>query len=138
MVAKSPSRKRRRPFGIYAVILLTLINQLLTLLTYLDILPLYISALFPVGSGNRLADTYHIFNAFLALLVVVGLWRLKRWAWVLTMIIVGIDLATGLWKYMHAMPDYLDMLINVITVFYLNQGEVQAAFERRHSTQSPL
>jgi hypothetical protein len=46
-------------------------------------------------------------------------------------------LAAGLWKYMHATPDYLDMLINVITVFYLNQGEVQAAFERRRSTPSP-
>jgi hypothetical protein len=137
VVDKPPTRKRRRPFGIYAVILLILVNQLVILLTYLDILPLYVSVLFPVGTGNRLADAYHIFSAFLAFLMVVGLWRLRHWAWVLTMIIVGVDLAAGLWKYMHATPDYLDMLINVITVFYLNQGEVQAAFERRRSTPSP-
>lgn len=133
MVVESPSKKRRRPFGIYAVILLILLTQLLILLTYLDILPLYISALFPVGSGTRLADAYHILNAVLAVLMVVGLWRLRRWAWVLTMILVGVDLAVGLWTYLHATPDYLGMLIDVIMVFYLNQGDVQETFERRRS-----
>jgi uncharacterized membrane protein (DUF2068 family) len=60
--------------------------------------------------------------------IIVGLWRMQRFAWVLIMIQVGLSMAFDLWGYFHGYPSYASMLIDVIIVFYLNQREVQRAF----------
>jgi hypothetical protein len=67
----------------------------------------------------------------LFLLTIYGLIRLRRWAWVLVAIITGFILIYDLWLYFSGEPQFIDMLLNVVTVFYLNFGEVQRAFEQR-------
>ncbi len=61
-------------------------------------------------------------------LIIIGLWRMQRFAWVLIMIQAGLGMASDLWGYFHGYPAYTSMLINVIIVFYLNQREVQRVF----------
>jgi len=69
------------------------------------------------------------------LVIAFGLWHLNRSAWVLIMIQRGVSMAVNLWLYANGEPLYLDMLLSVIIVFYLNQREVQQAFERRPRLQ---
>ena len=67
-----------------------------------------------------------------ALAAAIGLLRLRRWAWVLTMLMVGTQMAANLWEYVVAGErPYLEMLLDVLLVFYLNQREVQRAFGHR-------
>jgi hypothetical protein len=67
----------------------------------------------------------------LSIVVVFGLLRLRRWAWVLVMIQLGMVMALDLALYFVGSPQYASMLISVVTVFYLNQSDVQDAFRRR-------
>jgi len=65
------------------------------------------------------------------LLLIFGLLWLRRWAWVLVMVQVGVLMILDLWSYFGGEPAYLSMITNVVMVFYLNQREVQLAFRRR-------
>jgi hypothetical protein len=64
----------------------------------------------------------------LGLTIAAGLWMLMRWAWVATMLWAGISMATALASYAAGEPEYILMALGMVTVFYLNQGEVQEAF----------
>jgi hypothetical protein len=66
----------------------------------------------------------------IVLALVVGLYRLRRWAWVGAMLFVGIGVSVGIIQYVRGLPLYGMMLLNVFIVFYLNQRDVQAIFER--------
>jgi len=61
-------------------------------------------------------------------LIIVGLWQLRRWAWVLIMVQVGLSMLSDLYGYFYGDYSFLSMIIDVIIVFYLNQREVQRAF----------
>lgn len=65
------------------------------------------------------------------LLLIFGLLWLRRWAWVLVMVQVGVLMILDLWSYIGGESVYLSMITNVVMVFYLNQREVQLAFRRR-------
>jgi uncharacterized membrane protein (DUF2068 family) len=67
------------------------------------------------------------------LVVTYGLWRLRRWAWALFMVQVGVIMVYDLWVYFGGAPPYLSMVTSVVMVFYLNQRDVQLAFSRRGS-----
>jgi membrane associated rhomboid family serine protease len=60
--------------------------------------------------------------------IAFGLLWLKRWAWVLTMLWAGLNLIAGLLSYYNDEPNYIGMALSVVAVYYLNQREVQAAF----------
>lgn len=88
---------------------------------------------------ETLADVHEWFPglslAFAALRVVVaiGLWRGMRWAWVLTMLVLGIGLFVSLVVYWLGDPAYARMAIDVVAAFYLNQGDVRHFFQRPRS-----
>lgn len=128
--------KRRRPFGVYALILLW----------GLQIISLLLFAAFPsalrLGSGlpgqfsgsatlDALVSLIFGVSALALAITAVGLWLLKRWAWVATMVLVGIGLFAGIWQVLLGRPLEISLLFNVIVVFYLNSREVQTAFARR-------
>ena len=69
------------------------------------------------------------------LLLISGLWRMKRWAWLLVMIFTGANLTLTLIRYFNDNPDYLSMLIHVAVTFYLNDRDVQRAFARPNATK---
>jgi hypothetical protein len=64
------------------------------------------------------------------LLAVLGLMLLRRWGWILTMVLTGLGLAFGIWSYFQGTPSYVPMLLQVVMVFYLNQHDVQQPFRR--------
>ncbi|MGH7471037.1 MAG: hypothetical protein ACRENP_24065 [Longimicrobiales bacterium] len=70
-------------------------------------------------------------------LVAIGIWTLRRWAWIALMIVVGAGLGEGLIRYMRGEPRYLIMLFNVLIVFYLNQRSVQRHFRAGQETPAP-
>lgn len=60
--------------------------------------------------------------------IAFGLLLLKRWAWVLTMLWAGLNLVAALLSYYNEEPNYVGMALSVVAVYYLNQREVQSAF----------
>lgn len=61
----------------------------------------------------------------------VGLWRLRPWAWRLTMIMVGMLLIYGLWVEFSGdreMANAIGLLLNIFIVFYLVQGDIRGLF----------
>ena len=124
-------KKRRLPFGVLAICALLLLR---IVLWALDIARPGVSSgdrFLPGLSLQRIPLPGEIALVILFLLTIFGLVRLRRWAWMLVMIITGLILVYDLWLYYSGQPEYFDMLLNVITVFYLNFGEVQQAFEQR-------
>lgn len=117
----------RLPFGIKAIIGLKILGL--------------VSILFAVGlSGLQLTDpeldpiviymviVISMLVGLLDLIAIIGLWRMARWAWTLTMLTIGISLASMLYRYSQEDPLYLNMALNVLMVFYLNQRDVQGVF----------
>jgi hypothetical protein len=64
----------------------------------------------------------------LALVVSLGLFRLRRWAWLLAMTMEGLNLASALIAHRVGHPEYVTMGIGIVTVLALNQREVRQAF----------
>jgi len=67
---------------------------------------------------------------FVIVATVIGLWFRRRQAWVSAMVLIGIGLVYNIWNYLEGTPLYVNMLINVFAVFYLNERSVQAYFEQ--------
>jgi uncharacterized membrane protein (DUF2068 family) len=76
--------------------------------------------------------------AILLVIVIIGLWRYQKWAWFTVMVLAGVSLIFGIWQYFHGGEPYLNLLINVLVVFYLNQRSVQAVFEDEPLRRKPL
>ena len=120
---------RKRPFGVMVIVAI----HILTFAVYLAgtgvAAALQISdvAGFLTGGGDDLGVVSLGLN-IAGLVLIVGLWRLRRWAWVLLMIRLGISMAVDLLAFYAGTPPYLSMVSNVVIVFYLNQQSVQQAF----------
>ncbi len=118
-----------RPFGVYVIVCLQLLHVVSVLLEA-ERIPYDVSGLLLpeyVGAG---APAVSYAGAALLVIVSVGLWLLKRWAWVATMFLTGVWLASGIVRYWQGTPAYVGMVINVLIVMYLNQRAVQQAFQQ--------
>jgi uncharacterized membrane protein (DUF2068 family) len=62
-----------------------------------------------------------------------GLWSLHPKAWTITMFLQGLFLAIQLYDYFKGEPVYLNLLVSVLTVLYLNQSDVQLVFRKEHA-----
>jgi uncharacterized membrane protein (DUF2068 family) len=69
------------------------------------------------------------------LLAVLGLWILKRWGWILTMILTGLGLGFSIWSYFQGSPHYISMVLYLVIVFYLNQRDVQYPFLQSNNSE---
>ncbi len=124
-------RPRKRPFGVSVIIFVLVLYVLflgIALFTLLQV-PIEETTLWILKVNDPAIIRIYflaviLFNASIA----VGLWRLQRFAWMLIMIQVGLDMLLDLWGYFNGHSSYVTMLMNVIIVFYLNQREVQRAF----------
>ena len=129
--------EHRRPFGVIILV----VFQLLTVGSL--IIDLYqgnqrsFTPLLPIALISPNVPTVAGVLVF-QLIVAVGLWLLKRWAWFLIMIQLGIGMSYGLWFYFNDTPWYLYMVYAVIMVFYLNLRDVQQAFERRSTAEDMI
>jgi uncharacterized membrane protein (DUF2068 family) len=124
----APSGQARRPFGLKAIMFLLtfrLLGQgvLMTLVVAVhnsDALDLTWTELALFVSDG--------FQWLLMLITLIGLWRLRRWAWYLLMALFAFSMTVDIVLYFSGQPPYLSMLLNVIMVFYVNQREVRQLF----------
>lgn len=67
--------------------------------------------------------------ASFTLLVAFAMLARLRWAWLVSMTLQGLGLFTGLIAYALGRANYVGLLVGVILVLYLNQGEVREAYQ---------
>jgi hypothetical protein len=124
----------KRPFGVSVIIFM--------LVLYVLFFGIALFSLFELPFGEYTLDIIETDNPMIARflflliisvqsLIIVGLLQLKRWAWVLIMVQVGLSMMSDLWGYFYGDYSFISMILNVVIVFYLNQREVQRAFSGR-------
>ena len=121
---------RKRPFGVTIIVLLQLLGALGLALNVAVLRIGGVSDLTRRVTGG--SDFVVLSDIFILSGVVIafGLWRLKHWAWLLIMVRLGLGMISDLLALGAASNlVYFSMLINVVTVFYLNQREVRQTFE---------
>ncbi len=84
----------------------------------------------------RAASTGGVFVtlALPTLVVAIGLFLLRRWAWLLGIAMQGMVLASALLAYALHRPNYILMVTGILLVLSLNQGDVRRAFVAREVT----
>jgi hypothetical protein len=122
-----------RRFGIYAIALLQAVSagsHATGILAGLD------ASVFG-GLDSFSTGAYALLIAAAGLVVAYGLLRLRRWAWVATMLWVGLAMAEQLLFYLrNEDTNYVVMAVSIIQVFYLNLSDVQAAFARTPAAEA--
>lgn len=121
-----PGRMGRWSFGILAVAVLRLLDAAGQFGVALGWQHLPVAGVQVIASNPEITRGADFVLAVATVIGVVGLLLYERWGWVLTMVLVGIELALGLARVWVGLPDYLTLLILVITTFYLNQRSVRA------------
>lgn len=126
--------KRRRPVGIWMIVILELANGLLwwadiAMGTTLNDARLREA----VGDGNVVRASV-LFWSTLMVLAAVLLWRLDRRGWALMMVLVGASMLANLliWWQTPAQTNWLSMAVSIVTVFYLNSSSVRTLFLEKH------
>lgn len=115
----------KRPFGVMVIAIAQLLNAL--------------SAWILAGIGREsfadfieAASRYEVASMALGLIglvITLGLRTSQRWAWVATMLWAGTNMTAALIAYIYGEPQYIQMVLSVIVVFYLNQRDIQLAFQ---------
>jgi uncharacterized membrane protein (DUF2068 family) len=122
----------KRPFGIYAIIVLQLLN---ILANFTDVIRVQIglsTLALPNVQDSRILAAVNILIAVVLIFIIIGLWRYQYWAWFATMVVTGIALILGIWQYFHGGSPYVNLLINSLVVLYLNQRDLRRIFEDQH------
>jgi hypothetical protein len=134
----------RRPPAVSIVVLMFILNIIFAIFT--GVLMLYELGVLgvpdPLGVLQALGGTYQgliqlarivIETALIVILIAatIGLYQLRRWAWTLGMLILGIGLAFNLLNFLRGDPDYVLMLGRVVAVILLDQEPVRFAFGTR-------
>ena len=135
-----PRGRRRRPFGLKAIMTLLVLQIIAGLLAILFfVIAMNLPPDIPLDELDDLVLSMPFYVAQQSVLAVLrlvclfGLWRLKRWAWFLMMLLLTYSMAVDIVAFFRGNPIYIAMLLNVAMVFYLNQREVHELFERRES-----
>jgi uncharacterized membrane protein (DUF2068 family) len=83
----------------------------------------------PAGTvAETLVRLIGIGLAAASIAVAAGLLANRRWGWVGAIVLSGVSLAFAIGAWWEGDPVYLNMAINVVAVFYLNQRDVRAIF----------
>ncbi|MFN2105141.1 MAG: hypothetical protein ACK2UJ_09725 [Candidatus Promineifilaceae bacterium] len=127
--------KKKRPATLSILVILLFVRALLT-----DVLAFFL-VLAVLGSGEvqstieLLSFSLVLATLILSILMLIalwGLWTLKPWAWQMNMILMGFFLIGGIWLHFtqsdNRLINDLGLALNIVTVFYLIQGEVRHLF----------
>jgi hypothetical protein len=140
----------KRPFGVYVIVFFLVLGVFTAILEIFRVQTglegVWASAdevlrdrsgLIPLASrlftDPAILTVVHITIIVVWVLVIFGMWFLRRWAWLLVMVFTGVALTFALVRYFVGDPDYYGMLINVAVAFYLNDRSVQRAYARRNA-----
>jgi uncharacterized membrane protein (DUF2068 family) len=129
---------RKRPFGLYAIIVLQILSILAMIYDVFQLQRGVSAQTLPNVENTRWIIMLDAAIAILLVFVIIGLWRYRKWAWFTVMVLAGVSLIFGIWQYFHGGEPYVDLLISVLVVFYLNQRSVQAVFEDEPLRRKPL
>lgn len=144
-VRGQPVARPKRPWSVTANALLLLIEMGgFVLMAALYLGPLGRPAVWPLSPALWTEQRAAVLSGFvfvlvaaLALAAAVGFLRLARGAWLLAVLVQGIQLLVALILYFEHRPSYvyLMMIYGLVMVLYLHQDDVQAAF-RPHAPPS--
>ena len=140
---ESPSRSRY-PIGVIVVVVIAALRCVTIVATFIGLqndsaIVDWLVRSSPVPDIDPASDLGLIARAILigilvaSLLIVVGLLGHRRWAWVLAIVTSGLILALDLGWWFSGRPLYGSMLLNVISVFYLNQPDVRISLSSGRS-----
>jgi hypothetical protein len=138
-----PHPKPKRPFGVTIIAFLLLLNGVLATTRSARIVYQFYEEqngqLEPDKISERAQDltliewlTLPITAA--GIVIAWGMWVLRPAAWLATMTLQGLYLAAQLYDYNQGQHVYPQLLITVLTVFYLNQHDVKLVFRTRDTT----
>jgi hypothetical protein len=116
----------RWPFGVLVVAVLRLLDAFTLLAIGLGISGVPVTGLLSVIDNVALTRAVDLVAAGLTILGVIGLLLLQRWGWVLTMVVVGLELLAELIRVAQGTPDHLGLALLVVTAFYLNGSAIRA------------
>ena len=128
--ARAQPKRRKRPFGVNAIIVISALTLIYGIL-------LAVTVSFDLGSAEPILSrivserwlvVYFITTSLLNVVIIIGLWRMKRWGWFLVMINTGVGMFLNIWAYFYAQPNYFAMAASVLIVLYMNQRDVQQVF----------
>lgn len=134
------TRPKNRPFGVTVIALLLLVNGLIALAqgsTRLVELYQERAGLSESDLLGDLADATEDWTArdwltvpftISGIILAWGMLTLHPRAWLATMALQAIYLATHLYDYLNGEPRTIGLIITLATVFYLNLRDVQLAF----------
>lgn len=122
----APRPARRRPFGLYVVAALRLLHAAQLAVIGLGIGNIALRSI-PVIESPDMSILRVVYVAIAAVITlgVLGLLAMRRWGWVLTMVLVGFGLFYELIQVNRGRPDDLALLTLVISAFYLGQRSVR-------------
>ena len=142
-MSEPPPQKRQRPTAITIVGIILF----LTALVNLALAAIYFAAVYEdwsrapaffappesddlfteFGQNNVEAVTYAVLGA-VQLVIWIGFWRVKRWAWVAAMSWQALKLLVELGNYSAGHVEAPALVSAIVVVFLLNQADVRHAF----------
>lgn len=135
-----PQPKYNRPFGVTVIAFLLLLNGVLATARGARIAYQFYEEqngqLEPDKLSKRAEDLTLIEWLTLpvtaaGIIIAWGIWALRSAAWFATMTLQGLYLTAQLYDYSQGRNVYPQMLVTVLTVFYLNQRDVKLVFRTR-------
>ncbi len=132
---KSSLKKGKRPFGVYAIVVLLVLIVASNALDLVRVWQGMPSEIFP-EMGTVIVIGLNIAIAVFCATLALGLWRMQEKAWYATMIASGTYLFFTIWSYYAGGKPFPTMFFLVIIVFYLNQRQVRKAFEKGLATET--
>ena len=116
----------RWSFGILVVATLRIIDAISLIAVGLGLKGVPFAGAPILANSSIVTQSANLIFAGAVIVGVIGLLAYRRWGWVLTMVLVGVELAFELIRVAIGQPDHLGLLFLVVSAFYLNQRSVRA------------
>jgi len=129
--------KPRRPFGVTIIAVLLLVNGMLAVVRGGMIAVEFYNeqqGTIEPGEISELTEDFSLLDwltlpvSAAGIVMAWGMWTLHPGAWFATMFLQGLYLLAQIYDYSQGDRPYGNLLITVLTVFYLNQRDVQLVF----------
>ncbi|MFX1579386.1 MAG: hypothetical protein ACFFBJ_07025 [Promethearchaeota archaeon] len=124
MSAPAYSGSGERPLGVTIIAILQMLSAIVLLVTG-SLSMMAALALGPFGFLFVILGGVFLIIGIIGFIIGYGLWTLKGWAWMIAFILNLLSVILAIISF-----DIISLIIPLIIVIYLNQGEVKAAFGR--------
>ncbi len=128
---------KKLPAGVAIIAILVIIEAILQLLAAFGLFGVsslsFFTAEFIAGAGLTALAIVFLVIGLIELAVGIGLFNMERWAWVLTVIVVWVDLVidiiAAIVKAQTFGAFFLSAIIPLIVLIYMYQGSVRKSFD---------